>query len=74
MDCSSHTGVALISVEVSTGLNRIIVAQGVNKLVNKEFVLDNARCIQRAKVVVVGTEVDPTGYLEALKVARTSGG
>ncbi|XP_075257716.1 ribokinase-like [Convolutriloba macropyga] len=73
IDGSSHTGVALISVEKSSGNNRIIVAQGANKNVDCNYIRFFASVIRRCQILMAGMEVPQDAVVEALKIAKGAG-
>ena len=70
VDSSSHTGVATISVEKSSGKNRIIVAQGANKNVDAAFIRSHASAIENCRVTLAGMEVMQDAVIEALRRAK----
>ncbi|XP_063720854.1 ribokinase-like [Symsagittifera roscoffensis] len=70
VDSSSHTGVATISVEKSSGKNRIIVAQGANKNVDAFFIGSHSSAFENCRVTLAGMEVMQDAVIEALRRAK----
>lgn len=57
-----------------TGQNIIVIVAGANLLLNTEDLKKAAHVISRAKVMICQLEISPAASLEALTMARSSGG
>ncbi|XP_055468493.1 ribokinase-like, partial [Psammomys obesus] len=67
------TGTASIIVN-NEGQNIIVIVAGANLLLNSEDLTKAASVISRAKVMICQLEISPATSLEALTMARSSGG
>ena len=69
----SSTGLALIEVEESTGLNRIIIVGGANAEINLEYLNSKKNIINKADVLLLQLEIPLNVVFEAAKLHRGKG-